>query len=81
VLVRAPVDIVDLRPLDVHAAREDGVRPLEVGGRRAAHVLVDETDLPVLGQVFRDHQDALGRHERLDAHDRIGVLERPEGRR
>ena len=50
--------------------------------RRRADVFVDETDRPVRGHIGRDQQQALRRHEGLDAvGQRIGVFERAERRR
>ncbi len=75
-------DVVHLLALDVHAADEDGLRPFELFLRRAAKILVDEFDLPLLRQISREQQQALRRHEGADAiGQRIGVLEGAEGRR
>ncbi|MEY9448103.1 hypothetical protein ABIE82_005551 [Bradyrhizobium diazoefficiens] len=78
----AAADVVHLLALDVHAADEDDFRPAELLFRGAAQVLVDEFDLPVLGQIGREQQKPLRRHEGADAvGQRIGMLERTERRR
>jgi len=75
--VRAGGNVVDLRRLDVHAADHDDVGPLEFGRRRAADVLVDETDRPAFGHIGRDEEEALRRHEGAHAlHQAVGVVER-----
>jgi hypothetical protein len=80
--MRAAADVVHLLALDVHTADEHRVRPLEILRRGRAQVLVDETDLPVLWEVCSNQQQALRRHERLDAVGQgVGVLEGPERRR
>jgi len=63
----------------LHAADEYGFRPFEVrrGGR--GNVFVDEADRPIGGQIGRDQQQALRRHEGLNAvGQRIGVFQRAE---
>ena len=81
-LMGAAADVVHVLALDVHAADEDGLRPFELFPRRAAEILVDELDLPFLGQIGREQQQALRRHEGADAvGQRVGMLERAERRR
>ena len=78
--VRAPDDVVDVRPLDVHPRRQHDVGPPEIRLGRALRILVDEPHVPRCGQVRGDDQQALGRHERphAAAKKRIRVLERAE---
>ena len=77
----ARMDIADLRSLDVHAADHHRVGPGEILRLGACDVLVDEADRPVLGQIGRQHQQALRRHERLDVVEQgKGVREGAERR-
>ena len=80
--MRAAADIVHLLALDVHAADQHGFRPLEILRRSAADILVDKADRPVGGQIGRDQQQPLRRHEGLDTvGQRIGIFEGAERRR
>jgi hypothetical protein len=73
-------EVMDLRRLDVHAAHQHGVRPGQIGIARFAHVLVDESDRPLLRHVGRNQQQTLRRHERAHPlHQPIGVIEGAEG--
>ena len=77
--VRALGDIVNLRRLDVHAADQDDVGPLEFGGGRLADILVDEADRPPFRHIGRDQEQALRRHEGAHPlHQPIGVVEGAE---
>ena len=77
-----PADVLDLAPLDVHAADEHHVGPGEIRLGRAGHVLVDEADLPVLRQGRGDDQQPLRRHEGLHAVGQlVRIVEGAEGRR
>src|SRR5207237_1391400 len=68
---------VHLLALDVHAADYHRLRPFEIFFGGGGNVLVDEADRPVSRQIGRDKQQALRRHEGLDAIGQgIGVLER-----
>jgi hypothetical protein len=58
--VRALGDIVNLLALDVHAADQDDVGPLEFCGGRLADILVDEADRPPFRHVGRDQEQAWG---------------------
>ena len=79
--MRAVADIVHLLALDVHAADEHRLRPFEILPGGTAEIFVDEADLPMRRQIGRDHEQALRRHEGLDAvGERIGIFERPESR-
>ena len=77
--VGAVVDGVDGVALDVHAGDEDGVCPAIVAGGGGLDVFVDEADFPMLRQVGGDGEDALGRHEGLDAEEGVGVVKGAEG--
>jgi hypothetical protein len=78
-IMRAPRDVVDARPLDVHARDENHVGPRELLRRGALNVLVDEHHLPLFRDQFHHQQDALWRHEALHvAHEREGVVEGAE---
>src|SRR6185295_673053 len=80
--VRAAANIVHLLALDMHAADEYRVRPFEVFFGGGAEVFVDETDLPVRGQIVRDQQQTLRRHEGpYPVGQGIRILERAERRR
>jgi hypothetical protein len=60
----------------MHAADEHGFRPFEIFPAGRADVLVDETHRPIRRQIGGDQQQALRRHEGLDAvRQRIGVFE------
>jgi hypothetical protein len=75
----AAADVVHLLALDMHAADEHGFRPLEIGFGRGRQVLVDEADLPLLGQIGRKHQQPLRRHEGfLAVGQGVGIFERTE---
>src|SRR6185437_14192203 len=77
--MRPAADIVHLLALNMHTADENGFRPLEVFRRRRADVFIDEADRPMRGDIGRDQQQALRRHEGLDpGGQRIGVFERSE---
>ena len=77
--VRAAADIVHLLALDVHAADEHGLRPFEIFFGGGADVLVDEAYRPIRRHIGRDQQNALRRHEGLDARGQgIGVFEGAE---
>src|SRR6266851_6633083 len=77
----AAADIVHLLTLDMHAADEHRFRPFEILRGRGTDVFVDEADRPVRGQISRDQQQALRRHESLDAVGQgIGVLKRSKRR-
>ena len=74
--MRAAADVVHLLALDVHAADEHRLRPFEIFFGGGANVFVDEANRPVLRKIGRDQQQALRRHEGLDACGQgIGVFE------
>ena len=73
-------DIQHRLALDVHAADEHRVRPVELALRGRADILIDEPNFPMFRQIGRDQQDALRRHECLHAHQLVGMLEGAEGR-
>ena len=78
----AAADVVHLLALDMHAADEDGLRPLEILLRGGTNVLVDEADFPVGRQIGRDQQKSLRRHEGEHAiRQGIGVLKGAKRRR
>ena len=80
--VRPAANIVHLLPLNMHAADEDSLRPLEILGGCGPDIFVDEPDRPVFGQIGRDQQQPLRGHEGLNAvGQRIGVFERAKGGR
>src|SRR3984957_12575143 len=80
--VRPSADVVHLLTLNMHAADEHRFRPFEVFGRGGADIFVDEADRPVRGQIGRDQQQTLRRHEGLDAIGQgISVFECAERRR
>ena len=80
VRVRPLDDPMDPGALHVHARDEQRVGPGQLIGARGPGVLVDEAHLPRLGQVGRDDQEPLRRHERAHAapEQRIRALERAE---
>jgi hypothetical protein len=71
-------DVQHRLPLNMHAADEHRVCPVELAIVGRADILIDELDLPAFGQIGGDQQDALRRHERLHAHQLVSVLERSE---
>ena len=78
----AAVDIPDLRRLDVHAADQHHIGPVEIGAARPRDVLVDEPHLPLRRHIGRDQQQPLRRHESAHVvHQTIGVRKRAERRR
>src|SRR6266852_164385 len=80
--MRPAADIVHLLTLDMHTTDEYRVRPFEVCPRGWAEVFVNETDQPIRGQIGRDQQQALRRHEGPHTVSQgIRVLERAERRR
>jgi hypothetical protein len=79
--VGAAGDVQHRLALDVHAADEHRVRPVELAIVGRADILVNEPNFPAFGQIGGDQQDALRRHERLHAHQLVGMLEGSERRR
>ena len=78
----AAVDIPDLRRLDVHAADQNHIGPVEIGAARPRDVLVDEPHLPLRRHIGRDQQQPLRRHKSAHAiHQPVGVRKRAERRR
>src|SRR5690348_8641136 len=78
----AAADVVHLLALDVHAADEHDFRPFEIRFGFGRQVLVDEANLPMRGQIGREHQQSLRRHESfLAVGQGVGMLERAERRR
>ncbi len=78
-VMRPPRDVVNAMALDVHARDKNRVGPLEILRLRAVHVLVDETNFPLLRNQRRDDKNALRWHEALHvAHERERMVERAE---
>src|ERR1700722_13190520 len=57
------MDITNLRQLNVHAANENDIGPRKGRWICALDILVDEPDLPALGQIGSDDQYTLRGHE------------------
>src|SRR5262249_35239920 len=79
--MRPTADVIHLLTLDVHAADEHDLGPGEIVLGCRPDVLIDEANLPLLGQIGRNQQQTLRRHEGLHAvGQRIGVFERTKRR-
>src|ERR1700679_1127319 len=66
----------------MHAANENDIGPGKVRRRCALDILIDETDLPALGQIGSDDQQTLGWHKRAyTGHECKRMRESAEGRR
>lgn len=75
----APMNVANLRCLNMHAADHHGVGPGELGFGCGRNIFVNNANLPGGRHVGSNYQEPLGRHEGPDApHQPISMLKRAE---